>query len=48
MCAKHGKKLKRRVRYNEEWYSHRIEADGRVLWCRGHASGRPDDGFLVC
>jgi hypothetical protein len=49
LCPRHQVVMVKRSRFNGEWYSHKTQdpRTGQVRWCRGYATGKPDDGYAL-
>lgn len=44
ICPKHGAPMRLREKQGDTWHSHRVEADGKELWCKGYA-GKDSPGY---
>jgi len=46
VCPRHRVTMFKREKQGDEWFSHRVWADGRELWCKGRA-GPDSPGWEV-
>jgi hypothetical protein len=46
LCPRHQVVMSRRSKQHDAWWSHRVQQNGRELWCRGYPTGKTDDGYV--
>lgn len=44
ICPKHHVPMRLREKQGDQWHSHSVEADGKVLYCKGYA-GKDSPGY---